>query len=584
MKNKEMFFFILFILVVINLNSVYSKSGSIKLLAVSEESEKGSIANVNLEIKEGSGRVFIDSYPLSKIDTQISTRFAKEVACNFLELDCSNYDFFYTIKANSAIVGGPSAGAAISVLTVAVLSDLPIDDKTTMTGTINSGGIIGPVGGVLPKISAASEVGIKKVLIPKYSGLNESNISDLEKKYKIKIVQVSFLEEALKEITGKDFEKNVEINISTSYLETMSKVAKDMCNRANSLYEENEITYKIKKGDEEFKNASLIYLQRGINATKDNEFYSAASYCFGSALNSQYLKLKNELKSEKSEEIDKIKLIKKINDTKQRINDYNLFIKNRELKTITDLEIYMIVNDRLIEADERLKNALETNNTNQSVYNLAYAIERLNSAISWTNFFDMKGKKFSINKATLDESCLRKVSEVEERLQYLKLFLPAELEDIEKSVKDSYENYNNQKSELCLYKASIAKARVNLILNTMAINNEDIKNLIDDRSFLVKKIISKQNKRDIFPVLAYSYYEYGNSLKNNDEYSALLYLEYALELGNLDIYFEKSKLPINLPKIEKNYIYIFVAGLIFGILFGMAFMYDIYHLKRKLKK
>ncbi|MEM4397624.1 MAG: S16 family serine protease, partial [Candidatus Woesearchaeota archaeon] len=545
LKNKKVFLlmFMFFIMSFI----VNAKSGSIKLLAVSENDEKGSIANVNLEIKEGTGRVFIDSYPLSKIDTQISTRFAKEVACNFLEIDCSNFDFFYTIKANSAIVGGPSAGAAIAVLTIAVLSDLTIDDKTTMTGTINTGGIIGPVGGVLPKINAASDVGIKKVLIPKYSGLNETNISKIEKKYNINVVEVSFLEEALQEITGKKYEKNFEINISNSYLERMNNVAFDMCIRAEKLYNETKDNEK-----NEFLNASLLYLQKGLNSTKKNEFYSSASYCFGSSLNSQYLKLKNELDNEE-------KINKKINDTKERIKDYKKFIKEKELNTITDLEVFMIVNDRLMEAEQRLNNALETNNTNHTIYNLAYSIERLNSAVSWANFFDMNGKKFTINKKTMEDSCLRKISEVEERLQYIKLYLPTGLEDVEESIKNSYDDYNNQKPELCIYKASIAKAKVNLILNTMAIESKDVINLIEDRSFSVKKTISKQNKREIFPILAYSYYEYGNSLKYNDEYSALLYLEYALELGNLDIYFEKSK--ISLPKFDKVYVYVFVSGL-----------------------
>ena len=102
---------------------------------------------------------------------------------DFLEADCTKYDFFYTIRSNSVIVGGPSAGASLAVLTLSVLEDLPIDQSTTITGTINSGGIIGPVGGILPKIEAAAKSDIKKVLIPKYSKVNESNITEYQIKY-----------------------------------------------------------------------------------------------------------------------------------------------------------------------------------------------------------------------------------------------------------------------------------------------------------------------------------------------------------------------------------------------------------------
>ena len=122
------------LMILITLATVSAKSGSMKLLAVSNLGfeSKGSVADLFLEVDEGQGRVFIESFPLSKLDTQISTRFAKEVACSFIEKDCSNYDFFYTIRANSAIIGGPSAGAAIAVLTISVLEDLPLDESMTI--------------------------------------------------------------------------------------------------------------------------------------------------------------------------------------------------------------------------------------------------------------------------------------------------------------------------------------------------------------------------------------------------------------------------------------------------------------------
>src|SRR3989338_979096 len=72
------------------------------LLAVEEKSDgqlKGSSADLYLELQPGSGRVFIDTFPLTKFDTQISTRFAKEVACDFIDNDCNDIDFIYTIKA-----------------------------------------------------------------------------------------------------------------------------------------------------------------------------------------------------------------------------------------------------------------------------------------------------------------------------------------------------------------------------------------------------------------------------------------------------------------------------------------------------
>ncbi|MDO8095097.1 MAG: hypothetical protein Q6360_16590, partial [Candidatus Brocadiales bacterium] len=111
---------LLFFVVAVSLISVaYAQTGHMKLLAVSETKEgySGITADLYLKVEPGSGKVFIESFPLTKMDTQISTRFAKETACYELEMDCDKYDFFYTVNADTALIGGPSAGAAAAVLT-----------------------------------------------------------------------------------------------------------------------------------------------------------------------------------------------------------------------------------------------------------------------------------------------------------------------------------------------------------------------------------------------------------------------------------------------------------------------------------
>jgi len=114
---------LILIIVVLLIPLVSAKQGHMKLLAVKETSDgyEGAPADLYLEIKPGTGRVFLETFPLFKIDTQISTRFAKEIACDYLSVDCDNYDFIYTITADSIIIGGPSAGASIATLTIAIL-------------------------------------------------------------------------------------------------------------------------------------------------------------------------------------------------------------------------------------------------------------------------------------------------------------------------------------------------------------------------------------------------------------------------------------------------------------------------------
>ena len=75
-------------------------------------------------------------------------------------------------------------------------------------------------------------------------------------------------------------------------------------------------------------------------------------------------------------------------------------------------------------------------------------------------------------------------------------------------------------------------------LKACASNNSSItKEQLDIKLGVVKESIIRETELGIFPVIAYSYYEYANSLKETDLSSALLYSEYALELSNLDLYF-----------------------------------------------
>ena len=196
MYKKHKLFLLLFALILIS-TTVSAIEGSLKLLAVAESENgfTGKIANLNLEIIKGKGRVFLDTFPLTKFDTQISTRFAKQISCDFLEVDCSGYDFIYTINSDSGIIGGPSAGAATAVLTTALLKGLKLNPKIAMTGTINSGGLIGPVSGLFKKIEAAGTNGITIVLIPRgtrYVNINEAageEIGDLFNKTEIDLVE-----------------------------------------------------------------------------------------------------------------------------------------------------------------------------------------------------------------------------------------------------------------------------------------------------------------------------------------------------------------------------------------------------------
>ena len=340
----------------------------------------------------------------------------------------------------------------------------------------------------------------------------------------------------------------------------MKSISDDMCSRAKELYEAYEKN-----------NRTSQLIELGDKAINLSQHYSAASYCYGALLRIRQEKLKQE-------NLDKKKLQDLIENTLKRAQEFENSTNNKELKTLTDLETFMAVSERIAESKERLIDSLyelSQNNTVSSINHLAYATERLNSARSWSVFFGTQGREFKLDKEALDESCLKKVSEVEERVQYLDLYFPEGTKEARGSIQKAYGLYNKENPELCLYTASIAKAKIDLILNSISIDPDFTEEVIEDRLRIVKSLIAKQTERGIFPIVAYSYYEYADSLKETDQYSALLYLEYALELGNLDIYFEKKQ--IKLPKIKQEYLPVFASGMLVGILLTMV-------LKRKKTK
>jgi len=151
------------------LNVSYSYA-EINLAAV-DQNGNGVITPLIVEVKPGDGKILTNIEKLLFwIDTQQSMQIAKQVAENVTKIDVDKYDLIYTIKSEATLVGGPSAGASLTVATIAALENKKIKSDIMMTGMINSDGTIGEVGGILEKAKAAKELGAKVFLVPKGQG------------------------------------------------------------------------------------------------------------------------------------------------------------------------------------------------------------------------------------------------------------------------------------------------------------------------------------------------------------------------------------------------------------------------------
>jgi len=121
---------------------------------------------------------------------------------------------------------GPSAGAAIAISMISVLTSIPVRCDVAMTGEISLRGRIMPIGGLKEKLLAATRGGIKKVLVPVD---NKKDLKDVDEKIKndIEIVLVTHLDDVIKHALEykpspikwdeAEFIKNSQNNVSTSH-------------------------------------------------------------------------------------------------------------------------------------------------------------------------------------------------------------------------------------------------------------------------------------------------------------------------------------------------------------------------------
>ncbi len=407
----------------------------LKLLAVQESSTgelSGSDADVYLEVKEGSGRVFLDTYPATKMDTQISTRYAKDIACEFSRVDCSRFDFIYTIQAKTNIIGGPSAGAAVSAITAIALLDLPYNEDVAVTGTINSGGIIGPVGGIKQKIEAAASVGLDTVLIARGSAnssefSNETNSSvsfDLvlygAENLSISVVEVTTLEDVLYYVTGKNVTQEVPvIQKNDQYHQIMDGIRSKLCSRTSDLNSswarfsaENLSLVGLNESQKaEVINESVVFstqiserYNKSVVASERGDFYSAASFCFGINIELQFKNL--EIQNISPEELSV-----RWKALEDNVTLFESDLGLRPINTISDLQAKMIVEERLNDVSATLLSS------DKSIRLFSYALERFYTAQIWQDFFSMDGKKLYLDENAIKKACDAKIVEAQERLQ-----------------------------------------------------------------------------------------------------------------------------------------------------------------------
>jgi hypothetical protein len=99
---------------------------------------------------------------------------------------------------------GPSAGAAMAVGFIAMFKGEHIQRGIALTGTIEPGGQIGPVGSIPDKIRAAAREGYRTVLVPRGQIYDARwNLNELGFQLNVMVKEVETIDEAYQLMTGQ---------------------------------------------------------------------------------------------------------------------------------------------------------------------------------------------------------------------------------------------------------------------------------------------------------------------------------------------------------------------------------------------
>jgi ATP-dependent Lon protease len=171
-----------------------------EVVGLAVEGDHGCILRFEMQATRGSGRIV----PLGSI--QHVMRESIEAAAQYIRAKSADLgittDFRQSIDIAvlATFMGqpkeGPSAGIAMVVGIISALKARPVRNDLAMTGEITIMGKVLPVGGIQEKIRAATEAGVKEVLIP-LENFREAEGLPLSIREKIKITPVQSIQEAL---------------------------------------------------------------------------------------------------------------------------------------------------------------------------------------------------------------------------------------------------------------------------------------------------------------------------------------------------------------------------------------------------
>jgi uncharacterized protein len=522
----------------------------------------GVISTITLTIQEnGTGRVFVDTLPLTDVDMQGSARLAVKVASalvstdNRTHLDPRTCDFFFVVRTTSPMIGGPSAGAIMTIAVISLLENWTIDNTTVMTGMINPDGSIGPIGGIPYKIDAAHSVGATRFLVPKgqltytemvtetisQNGWTQiithpvtKNVSDYaQTTYGMEVDEVGDINEALTYFTGWSFPDVESPNKVTTedYTTAMKPLATTLLNEARASYQNASIMFNAstipnryptyyRNQVTDFLNNAQDRLLESIHWYDQEVYYTSTSKSFQSLINAHLVTEACQYFSSTNRDQYLSMLM---NDTLRFYHNNSLVAKNASIQGMVTLQCVGAAQQRINEAASYLAAANQSLQTDiiTTLYNIEYAHERIKSVQWWLNISTSFNDTGSINTSTIRQLAEEYLDDAQQAVTYSGIILDeigktsSDLSDAETLLSTARTENDEGYSAAALFGAFESLVKANLALELVdGVTEQKVERARDQAS----RSITEIRNQGVEPVLAVSYYEFGQSLANESSF------------------------------------------------------------------
>ncbi len=552
-------------------------------------------AKLNVTVTNGTGQVYLGSTPLVGTDTQAQAVVSTDVACQLLNIDCADYNFYYFITSSSPEVGGPSAGAAFAVAAMSVLTHKPLNPSVAMTGTANPDGSVGIVGDVSEKSQAAADQGIKTFLYPSTDNIT-SQAALYDERLGMIPTPVDSVYEAYQYFTGYNVTPVLNTNITTPLYTSLMRQTYMMFNAyQQAVYASLPSQSPSDQYALQAINNAQSWIQTEQALAANGDYYVAASDIVNaSATDLVYAKALEELDASNSPSSLMTSMIAQENTS---INRTYANITKDYLTNSSTLELKFIAIDRLAQASQFLTAAAAELNTSISSAAYSYALAEVKRASAgfWVSVLPMGRSNFS-EAAFQNQSAyyLAKANSYSEYAGLLGVGLAAQTQQMEIDLNASQNYYDNGQYVASIFDSLDTIGIADLLIEENSITNGSAFQISDQVSNSALALINSAEAAGVTPFIGISYYSLGNSFAGTEPFNYIQFESTSREYTQFEIRLAKGALPIlsGVPQpaasqepivaLYQDFAYL-VLGIALGVIFaGIVFEFKISKIRKTL--